>query len=234
MKPMITFRRNRDSYKGLPHPKPAVKFMPEWFKELDRELPEQEMGTAKRCIPVLDAITNGYIIPAWDDIIISVIEVDKEAKSCSVCCSVGSLRQMSDFHKAAQVGNCPIRSKFPFGGGIMKLSSPWVIETPPGYSVMVKNPPHQHSKIEILEGVVDTDSFKLAPNFPFVWTGNEPGTFRFPKGTPLIHVVPFKRERFTMQVKSHKKEVMKEQYDKFSKLPHDRYKQICWNKRNKK
>jgi len=54
-----------------PKPQRSSKFMPDWYKNLPRFLPNQPVGTAgtvKTCVPVMDAITNGYIIPLWADL----------------------------------------------------------------------------------------------------------------------------------------------------------------------
>ena len=64
-----------------------------------------------------------------------------------------------------------------------------------------KNPSNNwENDICIIEGVVDTDEYYNNINFPYVWTGKEVGEFIIPQGTPLIHVIPFKRETHNYSV----------------------------------
>jgi hypothetical protein len=78
--------------------------------------------------------------------------------------------------------------------------NPWAIKTPPGYSVLFIQPMHRESVFTILPGVVDTDQYSAAVNFPFVL--NEPTKFTglIPAGTPMAQVIPFKRDSWEMQL----------------------------------
>jgi hypothetical protein len=46
--------------------------------------------------------------------------------------------------------------------------------------------------IEILSGLVDTDSYRSPVNFPFVAIAPD-GVYTIKKGTPLVQVIPFRR-----------------------------------------
>ena len=58
------------------NPKPADKYVPEWYKNLESYIggdkkpsgDGQTTATVKRCMPVFDAVTGGYIIPTYTDI----------------------------------------------------------------------------------------------------------------------------------------------------------------------
>lgn len=58
----------------IPHPVPAYKKMPAWFRKLkpDTDSGKSKPGTAKKCMPVLDAMSQGYIIPLWADLYVQV------------------------------------------------------------------------------------------------------------------------------------------------------------------
>jgi hypothetical protein len=51
-----------------------------------------------------------------------------------------------------------------------------------------------------MPGIVDTDTYNAAVNFPFVL--NEPNKFEglIPAGTPIAQVIPFKREFWEMSI----------------------------------
>ena len=56
---------------------------------------------------------------------------------------------------------------------------------------------HQESSpIKVFEGIVDTDQQHIM-NFPFVYKDPEFEGI-IPAGTPIVQVIPFKREKWTM------------------------------------
>jgi len=238
-KPVITFRHRKDLEDVFPEPRVASKFMPEWFRKLKRTIPDapiEENGTVKRCVPVLDAVTNGYIIPTWMDM---NVKVEKEFNEdgtpwFKIYVSFSSNFGEGDMvgnHSWEQVGNaCPL-DKFELGHVLLKFTNPWVIETSPGYSVLFKSPPHQYNSIHIMEGIVDTDTYQKQVNFPFIWTGNEEGEFFFPKGTPLVHVMPFKRIDMDCKIEPWDTDRMDYITNKHSTHFFDKYKKLWWHKR---
>jgi hypothetical protein len=81
--------------------------------------------------------------------------------------------------------------------------NPWSIKTEPGYSTLFVPPFHRESIFTILPGVVDTDQYSAAVNFPFVL--NDWGfEGMIPAGTPMAQVIPFKRESWKMSLGSNK------------------------------
>ena len=72
-------------------------------------------------------------------------------------------------------------------------------------------------RFKVLDGVVDTDTYYNNINFPFIWTGGS-GEFVIPKGTPLVQVIPFRRESSEFSVGA---------IDKGRKAPN------IWHSRNK-
>ena len=246
-KPWIKFHTDEHLLDLIPHPVPAKRAMPAWFKKLRPELGDKiNIGTVKRCKPVLDAVSQGYIIPLWADLQIKVAkewllfdengnqitsvsplgdnpedfigktidDIDGnptiakiELGEVKVNCTFPNLTEvmqrgdMISSHSWDQVGNACDLKKFKLGKTLMKFTNPWTIQTPPGYSVQVKNPANNWSNdIALIEGVVDTDEYYNEVNFPFVWTGSEEGEWIIPRGTPLAHVVPFKREEMELEI----------------------------------
>ena len=63
----------------IPAPAPAVRFAPDWFKALERDMGAATAEglpamTVKGCLPVTDAIAAGYIVPLPFDVRIVVPE----------------------------------------------------------------------------------------------------------------------------------------------------------------
>lgn len=209
-------------------PQPASKFIPDWYKNLDSYIGQEKKpngdgnttATIKRCIPVFDAITAGYIIVSPADIFVS----QQDGKPYYEWSNHGLI----SFHGIEQAPEHPGRNGLP---SYPKLNNPWAIKTPIGYSVLFTQPVHRESPFKILDGVVDTDRYFAPVNFPFVLV--DP-TFEgmVPAGTPIAQVIPFKRDSWQMSTGG--VEVLEEQ-SKITRLLRtkffDSYKTQFWNKK---
>ena len=270
-KPVVRFSASKELLGAIPPPVPAGKAMPDWFRKIKPTMDgsdKADNGTIKRCMPVLDAVSQGYIIPLWADLQVKVMRVydfkDAEGKivhqeptdkpddfvgkttevtnelieshvdteTFGVSMKFPDDSMIVGSHNWEQVGNACDLKKFKLGKILMKFINPWVIETAPGWSVKFQSPANNWStSIQLIEGVVDTDEYHSEVNFPYVWTGSELGEFIIPCGTPLVHVIPFKRTDTTMEVgvtdQDKKAMVQKKLMTKF----YDRYKTLFWSKR---
>lgn len=209
-------------------PKPASSFVPDWYKNLESYLNGSKKptgdgnsaATAKKCMPVFDSITAGYIIALPADVYVSQQETPDGTKQPYFEWSSFGLVQ---FHPAEQAPNHPSRNghmAYP------KWINPWAIKTPKGYSTLFVQPFHRESVFTILPGIVDTDNYSAPVNFPFVLNDI---TFEgmIPKGTPIAQVIPFKRESWEMQIGGEKE--LREQITITNKLQtkfFDRYKSM--------
>jgi len=240
-KPYIKFHTDKTLLELIPHPVPSNKAMPDWFKKLKPSVKGQDktdVGTVKRCMPVLDAVSQGFIIPLWADLKVKVEEDEENPGDLKVWVNFPEINLFGDeqpllgSHTWTQVSNSCDLKKFKLGKVLMKFSNPWTIKTPKGYSVQFKNPSSNWSNdIQLLEGVVDTDEYYAPVNFPFVWTGSEVGEFIIPKGTPIAQVIPFKRNNYVLKVEelNYKKHLLVN--NRLKTKFYDRYKSMFWHKR---
>jgi hypothetical protein len=189
-------------------PVPASKTIPEWYKdspsyvngEVKMPIDGATSGTIKRCMPVFDAITSGYIISTYCDIHLSY--KDREVTSPEGLTESVSLPYYQwpsgkplEFHTPDQAPTYPDILKRP----IAKWMNAWGIKTPKGYSCLFIPPVHRPSPISIMAGIVDTDLYNMPVNFPF--TLKDPNfTGTIPAGTPIAQVIPFKRDSWTMKL----------------------------------
>jgi len=218
-------------------PKPAFQFVPDWYKQhpsylgSSKKIPEWNLDgpktTIKRCMPVFDAISAGYIITLPVEIYVSIQDV--EGKKSQLFQWPNDLK-MIDFHPIEQALNHPLQGNFAYP----KFINPWGIKTPKGYSTLFVQPFHREAVFTILPGIVDTDTYSSPVNFPFVI--NDP-TFEgyIKKGTPIAQVIPFKRESWKMEVGSEKE--FKEQHGISQKLHtkfFDKYKSMFWSQKEYK
>lgn len=180
----------------FPPPLPAIKKAPDFYKAIKSQSGDHPAtGTVKRCVPFLDAMSAGFIIPLWADLYVS-------AENGGLHLSFPDLFPMSrsiDTHGYVQLPDHPLAEK-PYGKDFLKFINPWLIQTDPGYSCLFTSPlNHLETRIKLLDGVVDTDTYYNNVHFPFLWTGGD-GQFFIPKGTPLVQVIPFRREEFSLSV----------------------------------
>ena len=124
-RPYIKFRYRKD-LEGLSKPQPAIKLLPDWYKKLSRTIKgnhKNSNGTVKRCIPVLEACGNGYIIPAWCDFTINIkVKGKKAGVFVSTPSNLGFSYNTITNHTWNQVGDdCPIKH-YPLGKVLLKFS----------------------------------------------------------------------------------------------------------------
>ena len=182
----------KDHADRYPPPYPASKEVPDWLKAMPvvgEKQPERLLKSVKNCPPFVEAITCGYVIPLATEI---KLTVDWQGQFHGEASDVDILR----YHSAGQVQGAPFE-RFP----VVKILSPWLIRTPPGYSTMYLPPLNRfETRLVPLAGLVETDLFYRNVNFPAILT-IPPGTsLTLPKGTPLVQVIPIKRDEFQAAV----------------------------------
>jgi len=211
----------------FPHPAKANKFFPNYYKELaPRKKGELTDGTAKACVPFLEACSSGYIIPMWADMYVYTRNGEISLKFADNLPMEESLAH----HNIEQLKGYP-NENAPYGSTIIKFINPWVIETAPGYSCIFTSPlNHFENRFKIIDAVVDTDTYYNNVNFPFVWTGGD-GEFVVKQGTPIVQIIPFKREDHKLKIDLIDEEKKRILSSKLSTKIYDSYKQLFWHKR---
>ena len=186
----------------FPSPVPAYKKIPDYFKAIKPQVDDSpQTSTVKRCVPFLDALSEGFIIPLWADVRVLAKggQLSVEFPDTYPLQSLGS-------HSYEQIPNHPMASKL-YGQIALKFMNPWVIETEAGYSCLFTSPlNHMETRFKILDGIVDTDNYYNLVNFPFLWTGGE-GEFFIKKGTPLAKMGTVMKEAYKTMYWSGKRDV---------------------------
>lgn len=182
-------------------PEPASRSIPEWYKKLDsyvggekKVINHQTTATIKKCMPVFDSISSGYIIRSQADIFVTQ---EPNEDGLMIPYYEWPNLGMIEFHAIVQNPTHPLRRDLPELSSYPKWINPWSISTEPGYSCLFVQPFHRESVFTIFPGVVDTDKYISCVNFPFVlndWSFEG----LIPAGTPIAQVIPFKRDSFEM------------------------------------
>jgi hypothetical protein len=206
-------------------PQPAVKHIPQWYKETKGFLPDGKMSakndiTIKKCMPVLDALTAGYILPTPHDIWV-------EKKDGKIIYYTGPAARV-ETHQQHQSYLHPKAN----GHETPKYINGWSIKTPEGYSSLFIPPMHNsHPWFECFPGVVDTDNYFHTVHFPFVLKDtNFEGLI--PAGTPMIQVIPFKRDNWSSRIGTEIDKINARENEKllFQKF-FNRYKSLFWKRK---
>jgi hypothetical protein len=193
----IIFTKVNEQVSDTFAPKQMSKNLPEWYKSLysyfgtdNKKVLDKNFdipSSIKRCIPVLDVLSAGYLIPTYCDIWVRKSEDGKIYYKSAIPNAI-------EFHPTEQAPNHPYMNQHPYP----KFINSWSIETPKGYSCLFLPPVHGgNTFFQILEGFVDTDKYNNPVNFPFVLKDvNFEGLI--PAGTPLAQVIPIKRDNWEM------------------------------------
>lgn len=187
--PAISFRCAPEDAGVIAEPMAAKQAMPDWFKRLppvqrDVLSPSNTGLTVKRCMPFLDALTTGWIIP-----LAATVRLEIGDGGTKIDCGWDFDKDMVSPHGIGQVAGHPRLPMPP-----MKFHNYWAIETPPGWSCLFVPPLNRPNPVfEIASGVVDTDSYRSLIHFPFFALAGE-GVHVVPAGTPVVQVIPFRRD----------------------------------------
>jgi hypothetical protein len=218
----------------LEKPKPATEYIPKWYKEakayLDPSgkkaptLDNTPSGTVKKCMPLWDLMTAGYIITTPYDIYVRQIDGAPYFQ--------WGAKEAIAFQTMEQFQNHPYSRDINYA---VRIVHPWSIKTPKGWSILVCEPQHHEPGPMICaNGIVDTDEYSLPFNMFFkLRDSNFEGMI--PAGTPFIQIIPFKRENWTSKLGG-EKEKKKHQADwnKFLTVFFDRYKKFWWQRKEYK
>lgn len=174
----------------IPRPVPMNHQWPEWYKRMPTQMDpdDPKSATMKRCVPVRDAMSLGYMLPMWAEV--QLIGLDEDISYAS---NEEFGQPIISVHSPDQVKGCLLADRERYGHMPLKFNNPWIIKTEPGWSCLFTSPiGHFEDRIEILTAVVDTDKYYNHINFPFIL--KKSGRVSIKKGEPLVQVVPFKRE----------------------------------------
>ncbi|CAB4171843.1 hypothetical protein UFOVP929_24 [uncultured Caudovirales phage] len=225
--PEIVFTpTNKDASQRFLPPRPASEFLPQWYKD-QSTLTSESMtvgdngilnSTIKRCMPILDDMMAGYIICLSSDILVSLEEDGNPRVNWSVTNCPGFISS----HSSQQVSCVPMPEEYsPFP---LKFENFYRITTPPGYSCLFKHPTwiNPAAPFMCFSGIVDTDAHPIPVFFPFLIKKGFTGVIEM--GTPIMQVIPFKRENWDSRVEGEDNEAGALEFDKTTVKWSNRYK----------
>lgn len=235
--PHIIFTDTLGPEGALDRPRPASEYLPQWYKDAKAYVgPDGEgvkapaldghpVATIKRCMPVWDMMTAGYIMETPYDIYVRQTPEGPFFQWGPVVAAVA-------FQHLDQFQNHPYSRDLTYAA---RITIPWSIKTPKGWSILVIEPQHREPGIlECASGIVDTDIFSLPFNM-FLKLRDPNFEGMIPAGTPFLQIIPFKRESWTSSVGGEKEmKKVNSDYSKFLRVFFDRYRKFFWVKKEYK
>lgn len=193
-------------------PSPAIYSVPKEWKNLPKQtdssmgdqgqasaLPGGYYKTRRLCPAINDAFNFGYTMYLPHDIFINstneqYIDVYASANIAPQNIESSSIYSMRE-QKIVLDYN---KNKF-YHSNFIKIFMAFSVKTEPGYSCWFTSPvSNLKLPIKAIDGVIDTDTFPASRSFPFLVSKDFNGVI--PAGTPILQVIPFKREDYTMHI----------------------------------
>lgn len=197
----VSFACAEEDWNVIPKPVPARDILPEWFKALPPYIDKQtklDNSSAKRCFPLLDAFSLGWIIPLAAD-----VEIVTNDDASNLTWRSHYHAPLIEFHSTNQI-TAPVGAPHPSSPKPpAKWINRWLIRMPPGYSALFVPPINRPDpRFSVYSGLVDETYMGEGAiefvNFPFHF--NIPGwTGIVTAGTPLVQLIPIKRTSITAQ-----------------------------------
>lgn len=211
---------------------PIKSKVPQWYKDMPvftqgdkspKFLPLSNL-TIKHCVPVLDGLTTGYCIPLPVDVLVTQHLNGPELSWGSISEPPAAARTVD------KAPNFPMYEGFSTEHHFL-WRMPHVIKLPKGYSAVLTHPLNRYDlPFLTLSAVVDADWAVGGGNMPFFVSKTFEGLI--PKGTPVIQIIPFKREDWSSEEDPSLIEENKQhQFDSTNTLI-GWYKKTFWNKKN--
>lgn len=186
--------------------KPVKMYIPDWYKNTPKVSEKgisrsQDKKTFKSCIPFMDAMMSGYIVELWSDI--EIVRINGFPK---IYWRDGDVEPMSFKHKDSK-GFMPV--PIGYGPEVFSFNHNMYLQTPNGYSLLFTQPMNRSDlPFMALSGVVDSDKEPIFPGgYPLFLREGFEGIIK--KGTPLIQIIPIRRDSWKVE---HSKKLKKAGY----------------------
>jgi hypothetical protein len=248
--PIIFFADQETDYL---QPIPAASAIPDWWKNMESYggFKTYENGvkkinitnggdnaTIKRCIPVLDSMSIGYLIVTPADIYVEPKHVHNTNSENGPTKDFTMIypRHYEKIH-AHPWGQANLHP-YATDQRLAKIFVPWRIRVPDGYSIIVTEPlNNSNPQWSVVSGVMDSDWFYPQMNF-MVSIKDKDFNGIIPMGTPIAQIIPFKRETWSSIVvdgDKNSKTIIKDNRavldSRLSKVFSGAYKKFFWSRK---
>ena len=224
----IKFFTTEDLFSAIPHPEPAKKFLPDWYKKMSAKIPEEIIlekpnKNMKMCFGITDAFSYGYIIPSFCDF---NLHWENENLKIETNWEDNFISSFSSFqYKEYDFPEDHVRS-------MIKITLPWRIETSINTSIFVCKPKWRNLNYEIYEGIVDSD--KYVNHIHLIMSFGKKDKVIIKRGDPLVQIIPLVVNDWESEIKiwTQKEELrFKRQQNTVSSYFYGGYKKHFWKQK---
>jgi hypothetical protein len=189
---------DRYAFEVCPKPFPASQALPQWWKDASPYIkgPKNADGkkviienfesnaSFKKCTPMLDFLSSGYIVPLWADVQVRI-------KDEFPVITWRVQKNVFELHDGQGVEIPEGYQKTQF-----KFLNQWVPKLPKGYSVLIiACPGYPNSPFKAMQAIIDYDKTTHALYPPMYLKNDFEGIVE--KGTPMFQIIPFKRSNWS-------------------------------------
>lgn len=218
-------------------PTPSIFETPTWWKDASKYtedaknyFPTRHNSTARSCPAINDAFNFGYTLFFPIDVYIDSTnknqiewEIPIEVKKMEVFQDIPDTfisfmaGEKSDVYKRGDE----------FHRVVGKINPLWAIKTQSGYSVWITHPIGRTDlPFKMIDAVMDTDKFPAVFPYSFFIKNNFKGVIK--AGTPLMQVIPFKRENFVSEIIEKDDKEINKSLTALDSIFTNAYKKIFW------
>jgi hypothetical protein len=196
---------NQETVDFTPKPQPAYKDLPDWYKlqpgyagdEKNFLSKGMSSSTIKRCMPIYDVISGGYIVYFPCDIFIDATNPEKLFFAIPEGVK-GIKNALVSYHSEPQVSHYPRETDI-YHKEIFRVMPFWSVGTDSGYSCLFTQPFHREPvPFKLFSAVIDTDTYISDGHLSMYIKKDFKGTIE--RGTPLAQIIPFKRDSYEMSL----------------------------------
>lgn len=208
----------------------SKNYVPEWFKSIkpynksnlifDKKN-NSVIKNVKSCIPFFDTLISGYTIELWCDVFFDTQGLEKTIKWAG---DVAPLQR-----REAEVTSVPTPHGY---DNIMHYMwrLPYAMKTPPGYSLFFSHPFNRYELPFLTStGIVDAEKIMHGGQVPFFLKTGFSGLVE--KGTPILQVLPFKRENWKAEKDLNMQQEDKDERARSNNVFYGNYKNNKWFKK---
>jgi hypothetical protein len=188
----------------VPEPEPSFNSIPDWYKNQPGLITPEfhlSMGnsgaTIKKCMPIFDAMSAGYILKIPCDIYVDATNPER--------LSYTETKEMKDFlpelfqkHTPPQYSHYSVDLNV-YHKELFRVNPYWAISTPKGTSIIYTHPIHRDElPFTSLTAIVDSDKFISRGAISMFIKKDFKGIIK--QGTPFAQIIPFSRESWRMEI----------------------------------
>lgn len=220
-----------------PEPTPVVPQIPDWYHKQNPIIGNvtsptngQFPLTVKKCQAMFDAMTCGYVLKTPCDIYINTMNDNVDVQFPQHLKDVEHILLSS--HPSEQITHLPIDHNL-YLPALLRIHPLWLVKTEDGYSSLFTAPMHSEVlPLTAVPGIIDTDKFYSDGHLSFYVKKNVEGIIK--RGTPLVQVIPFKREEWEHELIDVDEDGLVRQRALTRSMFQNGYRKLFWTKKNYK